>query len=108
MTPRSRAAMGPQWRTLPRHPVPGIEPGDLVGFGQRRVIERVLDEIVDSAFEVEHRLADMDQLSRAFTENVHPKQPAGLGREDHLHHAAVEPHDVPARGRQTYSEADCV
>ena len=29
------------------HAVPGIKPGDFIGFGERGVIERVLDEILD-------------------------------------------------------------
>src|SRR5258706_16302485 len=63
---------------LSRHPVPGVQPGDLVGFGQRWLIERILDEIIDSAFEVEHGLADMDQLGGALAEDVDAEQPAGL------------------------------
>src|SRR5882724_10854089 len=65
---------------LPCHPVPRIQSGDLVGFRQRRIVERVLDEVVDRAFEVEHGLADMDQLGGAFAEDVHAEQAAGLGR----------------------------
>ena len=47
------------------HPVPRIQRRDLVGFRQCRIVERVLDEVVDGAFEVQHRLADVDQLARA-------------------------------------------
>ena len=41
------------------HAVPGVEAGDLVGFGERRIVEGVLDEILDGALEVQHRLSDM-------------------------------------------------
>jgi hypothetical protein len=35
------------------------------GFGERRVVERVLDEIVDGAFQIQHGLADVNQFGRA-------------------------------------------
>jgi hypothetical protein len=50
-----------------RHPVPGIQPGDLVGFGQRRIVERILVEVIDAAFEVERGLADIDQFGGAWS-----------------------------------------
>ena len=40
----------------------------------------------------------MDQLGRAFADNVHAEQAARLQREDHFHEAGIEPHDVAARG----------
>src|SRR5665811_1294064 len=79
-------------------PVPGVEPRDLVGFGKGRVVERVLDEEVDSALQVDHRLADMDQLGRALADDMRAKQPAGLEREDQFQESRIHAHDVAARG----------
>src|SRR5688572_21126854 len=62
---------------LPRpHPVERIERCDLVPLRQRRIVERVLDEIVDRALEVEHCLADVDQLGSALAQDVDAEQPA--------------------------------
>ena len=60
------------------HSVAGIEASDLVGFGQRRIVEGVFDEILDGALEVKHGLADMDELGRAFADNVDTEQAAGF------------------------------
>jgi hypothetical protein len=38
------------------HPVPGIQCGDLVSFRQSRIVERVLDKVIQRAVQVKHRL----------------------------------------------------
>src|SRR6185369_15683961 len=80
------------------HAVPGIERGDLVGFGEGRVVEGVLDEVFEGSLQVDHRLTYVDQLGRALADDVGAEQAAGLEREDQLHHARVQAHDVAARG----------
>src|SRR5262245_806596 len=40
-------------RLFARHPVPGVEGGDLVGFSEGRIVERVLDEVVERAVQVD-------------------------------------------------------
>ncbi len=80
------------------HPVPGVEPGDLVGLRQRRIVEGIFDKIIDGAFEIEHSLTDVDQLRRAFAHDVDAEQTPRLGRENHFHHAAAQAHDLVARG----------
>ena len=52
------------------HAVIRVERRDLVALGERRIVEGVLDEIVDGAAEVQHRLADVDQLGRALADDV--------------------------------------
>src|SRR5690606_18062728 len=79
------------------HAVPGVEPGNLVGFRKRRIVEGVLDKVVHGSLEVEHRLADVDKLGCPFTDDMDAEQAAGLAREDHLQEARLEPHDVTAR-----------
>src|SRR6266496_2872646 len=66
----SRHAGQSRPRTSSRHPVAGIQPGDLAGLRQRRIVECILDEIIDIAFEVERGLADMNQLWGVFAENI--------------------------------------
>ena len=79
------------------HPVAGIQACDLVGFGKCRIVERVFNEIFDRALQVQDRLADMDKLGRAFADNVHAEQAAGLQRENQLQKPGIEPHDMAAR-----------
>ena len=54
------------------------------------------DEEIQSAIVRQHGLADVDQLGRAFADDVHAQQPARIDGEDHLHHAGVQTHDVTA------------
>ena len=49
---------------------------DLVGLRQGRIVEGILDEIIQRAVQVEHRLADMHQLGRALADDVHAEQAA--------------------------------
>ena len=42
----------------------------LVGLAERRVVEHHLDERLDRAAQHDHRLADVDQLGRAFADAV--------------------------------------
>ena len=79
------------------HAVPGVQRRDLVGFCERRIVEGVLDEIVERSAKVQHGLANMDQLRRAFADNVASQQSLRLLREDHLHEAGIQPHDLPPR-----------
>ena len=51
-------------------PIDPVERRHFVAFGQRRVVEDGIDEIVDRAAERQHRLADMDQLAGAIADDV--------------------------------------
>jgi len=84
-------------RARRRHSVPRIQRRALVRLGQRRIVEGVLDEIIERAFQVQHGLTDMHQLRRALAHDMHAQQMPCLDREDHLRQAGVQPHDVPAR-----------
>src|SRR5690349_78107 len=53
-------------RTPPLKPVHAVVGGGLVGLAERRVVENGVEEVVDRAAVGEHRLADVDQLARAF------------------------------------------
>jgi NAD(P)H-nitrite reductase large subunit len=53
-----------------RHAVPGVQRGDLVSLCQRWIVKRVLDKIIQRAMQVQHRLADMHQFSRALTHDM--------------------------------------
>src|SRR3569833_360996 len=109
-------AMGRSFSALPNRPsnrelghaVEGVEGGDLVGFGERGVVEGVLDEVVDGAAEVEDGLSDMYELGGAFADDVCAQELAAFEVEDQLHHAAFDAHDVAARGLAETTDADLV
>ena len=81
-------AVEPAYRLLlAGHAVPGVEGGDLVGLGQGREVEGILDEIVQRAFQVEHGLADVDQFGGALANDMDAEQAPGLQREQHFQEA---------------------
>src|SRR5437773_11555744 len=49
----------------------GIEGSDLVGLGQRRVVEHRVQEVIERAVVAHHRLADVHDLGCARPQNVH-------------------------------------
>src|SRR5579859_7480971 len=51
-----------------------VESRGLITFRQRRVVEDRVSEIVHRAFERKNRLADVQQLRRAFSYDMHAKQ----------------------------------
>jgi hypothetical protein len=59
-------------------PVDPAECRDFVAFGQGRVIEYRIDEVVDLFTERQHRLTDMDQLAPPFVNDVDAERLAGL------------------------------
>src|SRR5260370_40078689 len=67
-----------------RELVHAVERRGLVAFGQRRVIENRFDKIVDLAIENQHGLPDVQQLRRAFADDVDAQQLARLAMEDQL------------------------
>src|SRR5262245_5118508 len=90
------------------HAVVCVERGDLVALGQRRIVEGVLDEIVDGDAKVEHRLADVNELGRAFADDMRTEKLAVREREQELHHARLQPHDVSARDFAKSRDTDLV
>src|SRR5262249_35357364 len=81
---------------LPRELVRGVERRHLVALGERRVVEDGLQEVVETAAEAEHGLADVDQLGRPAPDRVYAEQPAILAVEEHLEEPAVVAQDLPA------------
>src|SRR5262249_12321647 len=61
-----------------------IERRHLVAFGQGRVVEHRIDEIVDLAAARQYRLADVDQLARPFADDVDAEQLPGLAVKNQL------------------------
>src|SRR3569623_412058 len=109
-------AMGRSFSALPNRPsnrelghtVEGVEGGELVGLGEGRVVEGVLDEVVDGAAEVEDGLSEKYELGGAFADDVGAEEFAALEVEDQLHQAAFDAHDVAARGLAETTDADLV
>ena len=52
---------------------------DLVGFGECRVVENRVTEVLDRATVIDHCLADVHQLGRFFAEDLHRQQAKVLG-----------------------------
>src|SRR5437899_1442208 len=68
-TASSDAISGPALPQL----IDAVERRLLVALGQRRVIEHRVDEVVDRSLEDHHRLPDVQQLRRAFADDVYPE-----------------------------------
>src|SRR4051812_8786980 len=62
----------------------GVQRGNLVALGQRRIVEDRREEIVETTAERDHRLADVQQLRRARADDVHAQQAAILAMKEHL------------------------
>ena len=88
--------------------VRGVVRGHLVALRERRVVEHRLEEVVESAAERQHRLADVDQLGRLRAHAVDAEQRARLAVEDHLEEAAVVAEDLPAGDLRVARDADFV
>lgn len=85
--------------------VPNIECRDFVPLGKRGVIETVLDEVVDRSTQIEHRLAYVDKLARAFAHDVDSEQFSRGAIADHFKDTIVHSHDVTTRGLAEASDA---
>src|SRR2546426_11515587 len=65
---------GPQPRAakpVSSEPVEPVQRGHLVGFRERRVVEDVVDEVVDRPAEGEYGLADVHELGGLLPDEVH-------------------------------------
>lgn len=56
------------------HPVPCIQTGNLVGLCERWIVEGVVHEEIDRAFEIDHRLTDMDEFRCPFAHDMRAQQ----------------------------------
>jgi len=79
------------WELNRTHAVPRIQPGDLVGLGQGGIVEGVVDEEIHRALEVDHRLADVDQLRCPFAHDMGPEQAPRIQREDQFQETGIDP-----------------
>src|SRR6266478_2165127 len=76
-------------------PVGAVECRHLIAFRQGRVIEYRVDEVIDLAAERQYRLADVNQLARAFADDVDAEQLAGLAVEYQLQEPGDVAEDLP-------------
>ena len=67
-----------QYADCPAHSLPqfvqAVEGGGFVAFGERRIIENGIGEILDGAFERKDCLTDMDKFASAFSDDVHAEK----------------------------------
>src|SRR5262245_61364241 len=84
----------------------------LVGLGERRIVEHHLDEDVDRATELNHRLPDVHELGRALADHVHADQLAIPRVDDELRDALDVALDLAARiltiERSAHHEVDAL
>src|SRR5215510_3022544 len=84
-------------RRRPLQPIEPVQRGDLVGFGERRIVEDGLDEVVDRPAEGEHRLGDVHQVGGVRADDVRTPQPMRFTLEEQLQHARAVADDLAAR-----------
>lgn len=73
------------------HPVPCVQSGDLVGFGQGGIIEGVVHEKIHRALEVDYRLADVDEFGCPFADDMGAEQAPRIQREDQFQETGIDP-----------------
>ena len=87
----SRAEPPPLMRLL------RVERRDLVGLGERRVVEHRGHEEVDPGVAAHHGLADVHEVGRARADHVHAEQARVVGGDEQLEHAVLVAAHQPAR-----------
>jgi hypothetical protein len=64
-----------QYADCPTHSLPqfvqAVEGGGLIAFGERRIIENGIGEILDGAFRRKDCLTDVNKFASAFSNDVH-------------------------------------
>src|SRR5690242_4089302 len=91
-----------------RQLVQPVEGRRLVAFGQRRVVEDGVDEVFDRALQDHHRLAYVQQLRRAFADNVYAQYLFRVAVKDELQAACRVALYLAARDLAVISDADFV
>src|SRR5438876_991332 len=77
--------------------IQAVQRGHLVGLRERRVVEDVVDEVVDGPAEGEDRLADMHELRGLLADDVDATEPVRGALEEQLQHAGAVADDLAAR-----------
>lgn len=85
-----------------------VEGGCLVAFGQCRVIQHGVDEILHPAFENHHRLSDVEQFGGALADDVDAQEFLRLPVEEQLQPAGGVASNGPARDLAVVGDADLV
>src|SRR5436309_1527106 len=67
--------------------VEAVERVDLVGFGERGIVEDGVAEILDGRAQAHGRLSNVDDLSRAVADHVHAEYLICIRAEEDLEHA---------------------
>src|SRR5438876_1046751 len=77
--------------------IQAVQRGHLVGLRERRVVEDVVDEVVDGPAEGEDRLADVHELRGLLADDVDATEPVRGALEEQLQHAGAVADDLAAR-----------
>ena len=92
----------------PRQFVDTVEGRHLIAFGQGRIVEYGIHEIIHGAFQDHHGLADVQQLAGALADDVHAQQFARLAMENQLEPAGGIAANLAARGLSIVGQAHFV
>src|SRR5271154_1925475 len=68
-----------------------------ISFAERRIIEDLLDKLVDGLAVVENHHSNVDELGGTFADEANAKKLAIRAREDELEHSGGVSNDVAAR-----------
>ncbi len=85
-----------------------VQCGDLVAFRQGRVVESGGQNILESAPQPQHSLADMDQLCRTGADCVNSQETMVLSVKQHFEESAIVTHDVATRNLSIESDTALV
>src|SRR5437868_2528925 len=88
--------------------IEAVERGGLVAFRQRGVVEDRGYEVVHGPLQRHHRLPDMQQLRRAFTDDMHSENLFCFAMEDKLEPAGGVAADLAARDLAVVGDTDLV
>src|SRR5947207_8863003 len=88
--------------------VDSVECCRLIAFGQGRVVEHRVDEVVHRAAQRQHRLADVHELRRLRANDVDSQYLARLAVENQLQHSGAITEDLSARNLAVLGPADLI
>src|ERR1035438_3056922 len=92
----------------PRQLVDTVEGRHFITFGQGRIVEHGIHEIIHGAFQDHHGLADVQQLAGALADDVYAQQFPRFSMEDQLEPASGIAANLAARGLAIIGQAHFV
>src|SRR5215467_2002343 len=88
--------------------VQSVECGRFVALGQRRIVEHGVHKIFHRPLQRQHSLSDVQELRRAFANNVHTQQLFRIRAENQLQSSGCVSANLSARNLSKVCDADLV